>query len=334
MTVGINLGLRIWSDGPEPRALNGREAQRAQELLHVWRDVIGPIPETGSSDFENFFETAARLDAAVTAVGRESIWVETSARDMKVKNFVTGAPVPEGLTIYGPRTVVRENAPEFAPFRLADQYMHFETFAQNAGRRVILCGHDLDGDGVELVDVVQGFAGRRIIVKATRSKHGLWTLDIPAEATSAEVKTLLFEELDWSLIHMEGMRHGYLVQEWVPMFFEYRTFIIDGKPVTGAGCVEELTPLSNRTVFDLAVRRDRHDQGSAYADNPDVVKELVEFASTVAGELLAEQPALRSYVIDVALNSDGMPLVIELNPLLNAGLYASDPRHVARALVA
>lgn len=41
---------------------------------------------------------------------------------------------------------------------------------------------------------------------------------------------------------------------------------------------------------------------------------------------------MRTDVIDLALGQDGEPLVVELNGLHNAGLYATNPRLVASAL--
>jgi hypothetical protein len=38
--------------------------------------------------------------------------------------------------------------------------------------------------------------------------------------------------------------------------------------------------------------------------------------------------------MDVAVDGVGKPLVVELNSLLNSGLYATDPRLVVKALVA
>nr|WP_254788555.1 hypothetical protein [Arthrobacter sp. ok909] len=47
-----------------------------------------------------------------------------------------------------------------------------------------------------------------------------------------------------------------------------------------------------------------------------------------------EVPELTDYVIDVALNADGEPLIVELNSLLNSGLYASRPELVTEAKLA
>ncbi len=59
-------------------------------------------------------------------------------------------------------------------------------------------------------------------------------------------------------------------------------------------------------------------------DRSDTVNSVGALVSLVWAEHSVEVPTLRQYVLDVALGADGEPLVVELNGLLNAGLYASD----------
>ncbi|PQZ93656.1 hypothetical protein CQ018_08310 [Arthrobacter sp. MYb227] len=55
---------------------------------------------------------------------------------------------------------------------------------------------------------------------------------------------------------------------------------------------------------------------------------LVGFGHVVGPQLFAQAPSLGDvWVMDIAINSDtGEPVVIELNPAHNSGLYASQPR--------
>lgn len=155
------------------------------------------------------------------------------------------------------------------------------------------------------------------------------------------------------------------------MTYEYRLFIVDGRPVTGAGCIVEHTPLfadhrPGSSPFSPLVRRKRGvsltaiedeldeftiedlDSGtwadeSASADPsrggdienaPGLVTQLVEFGAALVAEGLTDGVLPRAYVLDVALNEgNGKPLAIEVNGLSNSGLYASKPWIVTRALL-
>lgn len=118
------------------------------------------------------------------------------------------------------------------------------------------------------------------------------------------------------------------------MRYEYRTFIIGQKPVTGAGCFDDFSPLDNEGLaFDTRVREYRFaDVPGPLESRPDIVKTLVDFAWKVADELTAEMPYLDRYVIDTALDENGCPLVIELNGESNAGFYACRPELITEAL--
>ncbi|QOT19325.1 hypothetical protein [Paenarthrobacter sp. YJN-5] len=67
---------------------------------------------------------------------------------------------------------------------------------------------------------------------------------------------------------------------------------------------------------------------------PAIVGLLTNFARNAIDALALEVPALTDYVIDVALGPGEKPLIVELNSLLNAGLYASEPGRVAEAMAA
>lgn len=171
-----------------------------------------------------------------------------------------------------------------------------------------------------------------MIVKTARTKLGLWDIALPGE-TLEETAAVVSDELEWFTVSLGDRADAFIAQEWVPMMFEYRLFVVDGEVVTGAGCIEENTPLDNRAQFDSAVREHRAAQ-SPVVDRPEAVAAMVRFGQAVAVEIAAENPAMTQYVMDVAIGADGMPLIVELNSLLNSGLYASDPRLVTAAMAA
>lgn len=53
---------------------------RKEELLALWREHVGPVAEGGEGDYEDFWEQAYRLEAAVLGLGPENIWLTVSSR--------------------------------------------------------------------------------------------------------------------------------------------------------------------------------------------------------------------------------------------------------------
>ena len=115
------------------------------------------------------------------------------------------------------------------------------------------------------------------------------------------------------------------------MEYEYRFFVVNGEVVTGAGCVEEFTPLNNRAQFDDRMRQVRS-EGGPVTSQPEILERYLSFAKQAASEFSAEG-LLNTYSLDLATGSDGQTLIIELNGLPNSGLYASDPHYVTRSLI-
>lgn len=232
----------------------------AARLLETWRTIVPPSDEDGTGDFEDFFEMAARLDAAVESkaiasyvlVGRES-HVRVLREHPDVESFDT-APVDlfhdflqSGSAIhYGPLSTV-------SPLNLhldsrADRYHQTKVFADHAGRDTATGGYFSEPDEAssceQAIDLMAAFAQRghrEVIVKHVRAKHGLWR--IPTSTDPAENLRTLTDALGWSLIGLDGTAHGLGIQQVIPMTYEYRIFIVNGHPVTGAGCIEEHTPL-------------------------------------------------------------------------------------------
>lgn len=319
--------------------------QRDEELVPIfgsWERYFGPIEYAADDrgDFEVFVEQASRLRAAVEAVGESRVWLRQGIE--KAAPLLGGDPVTidslADFVHFGTQsTEALLLDPSLRAERAADRYYELRTFGRFCGRDVAVCGHFSEVDGPtdcrEIVDEVHARRGRRIVVKAARAKHGLWFLDVPENASRQEVHRLLSEELDWALVRFNGLVQCAQVQDVVPMEHEYRFFIVDGRPVTGSGCVDALTPADEDTqVFSPYTQRRRGDDEPISSDMSRVA-EYLRFAEIVAGSLSVESPNMTSYVLDVAM-SDGKPVIVELNPLLNAGLYASDPRVLLDALIA
>lgn len=367
----------------------------AARMLSSWRDWMGASPRDGSGDVEDFWEMAARLDAAlaapltdlyldvpgrpvrhlcfaandvtiraddtITVAGK---WVYVADLDTETAQDFRRQVIAGSLLHYGPLS--RFSTLEVANLNPADSYARSQWFNCHAGRDVLLAGYfplaaeehnRLPAVGEKRVEEVMAmfasYGYAEVMVKTVRAKKGLWR--VPASTDPAVNRAVLLRRLGWSLIGVEGSADTLLVQQIVPMRFEYRVFVVDGHPVTGAGCIEEHTPLyaDPATSFSPLVREHRRytvpgseDEAEllATADptpteplqaRPDVVERLVAYAGEVAAEIAADgSPWGRGYVIDVALDDEDTPLLIEANGLTNAGLYATQPHLVVRALAA
>lgn len=319
---------------PKPPA-----TMRERAIANVWERYVEPLRYLPEADFEDFWEQACRLEAAVASFGLGCTWLVTghgaTARRLSDQQ-VRSVDELDRLPRYGMQAEPLPFADAHDPEWDAGNYMGDAAFRRNAGRRLAWCTSDCSGE-VDVVDVLTEWARdgvRRAVVKTRRTKHGLWFIDLPASGVREEVEAVVNDVMEFSLYSMGGRPEAFLAQEWVPMRFEYRVFVVGHQAVTGAGCVEEFTPLDSWAIFDTRVRERRH-EGRAYevTAQPEVVGRLVEFARRVIDELRAERPEVRDYTLDVAIGPDG-PLVIERNGLLNSGLYASQPQCVTDALAA
>lgn len=209
-----------------------------------------------------------------------------------------------------------------------NHYAELESFSRNAGRQTRLAdmpgeaSPDLVGPGSKLGDGLLAFAGSDCLVKQVwpAKSMPLVTLHPAVGMTADEAEGLFFNEVGFHIMRFEGDRNSLLVQERVTMTHETRFFVIDGALVTGAACIEANTPQQNPGMlmgsqFEVVRNSGELVTSEAIAD------QLWSFADRMVREIAEEAPALRHYVIDLALGADGNPLVIELNPAFQAGLY-------------
>lgn len=393
----------------------------AARLLHTWRAIVPAQDDDGTGDFEDFFEMAARLDAVVRSgvasyahlSGEDHVRILADRHDIEsldathVSVFHTFLELDTAIH-YGPTTTT-------SPLNIhldsrADRYHQTAVFADHAGRATATGGYFDDTDEVpdhnhdHAHDQMAKFAAAghsEVIVKHIRAKHGLWR--VPTSVDPTVNLSALTTALGWSLIGLDGTPHGLGIQQIIDMTYEYRLFIINGRPVTGAGCIEEHTPLdadettpfsplmrARRPIYiptseaDLEAHLDRTNIGPSTTlgtaagaavlnrldhgfptapitvvdgsasdpcwhppeplvstgeqvdpieSRPDLVAAYLAFAHTFAAQGAVQDSLPAVYVLDVAM-SNGRPVVVEVNSLSNSGLYASQPIHVTRAMVA
>lgn len=333
---------------PTPPILHAPHA-RAQRALDTYLKYIPPTELDGEGDHEDFWEMAYRVDAIVHSGASRILMTDETTHtfevtpDGPVQSETRGEAlwglVNDGWAVYGPYSRY-SGGPIFGPPHIhhGDAYFRSPTFLRYAGRRHELCGYALDEeyeDSRALEDTLADFraAGiRHVLLKATQSKAMRL---VPVGLEDDESFKSATEELWASFGHRLGLPDNIIVQELIDVRYEYRVFIADGKPVTGAANIEEHTPLDNEAQFDTKVREHRGITGqpkSAIVDEPELVQRMVTFAADVAAEFAAE--GMVTYVMDVALDKNGEPFIVELNGMSNSGLFASDPTQVVTAVTA
>lgn len=312
---------------------------RKDELLRLWFKHIEPVQEGGEGDYEDFYEQAARLEAALQAFGPENVWLHLSSDRATAVNAGTGERRPatelDHLDRYGVQASKRHQDVDMEQARLAGAYYLYQAFLDRAGRRIELCGLRAPTPSKDLGDVLAGYAAEgstRAFVKTTQIKYAAFPVQLHPGYKPEEAAGAVFDALDYGAMSLEYGRDNLIAQEFVPMEYEYRCFVVGNNIVTAAGCIEEFTPLDNQGYrFDNQLRRNRQER-TPVKPEPAIAGFLTSFAREAVDALALEVPALTDYVIDVALGLGGKPLIVELNSLLNAGLYASQPELVTRAM--
>lgn len=310
-----------------------------------------------SVDYEDWMEPACMLEAAVSAGVEVAILPRKALKQAMAEAVIInrGAACPDMLI--GRQLSADPYALSSLGFAWphacndrANAYAKLEAFTAHAGRKVQLA--HMPGDAemagpqsapfgkdwgtTTLGEAMLGFAGQDCLIKQVYPAKSMPIITLQAEAhmTPQEAESLFFEEMGFHFARFEGDRDALLVQEIVPMTHETRFFVVDGTVVTGAACIEAHTPRQspgNGCVLpDLfEVKRNR---GEMRRD-PEAAEVLLAFAQGVADRIAAETPDLPHYVLDCALGADRKPLVIELNPIAQSGLYAIDASRLFNAIL-
>lgn len=319
--------------------MDGARHSAAKAVLRDLTSAGLIVEESGRADFEDGWEDAFRTHAGLVTFDPAHTWLRVinggsdlgliplgdQRHHQSLESLQTEYPE---VNLYGPEPTTVS----FGHSRMGVDipYWDYGAFRHHARRFVTTAGFAPDDPAaadIRALGIVR--SGERFFVKTTASKR------LPATAASLVDGRIEFDSWawEWANVSMEGTAGSLLVQEFVPMRFEYRFFVIGARVVTGAGCIEEHTPFDRRAReqgrFDSRARE--HRGPSATIDDPELVARLRDFALEVASDLDAEsgEGELDAYTLDVGLGPDDEPLVIELNPIDVAGFYASDPYEIA-----
>jgi len=226
--------------------------------------------------------------------------------------------------------------PDCAVSDKANQYHrlpHWERLANRPCRLADISGEYRAGDPVrssdptEAANVIMALhkeGVRRFAVKLmAQAKHSpIVYFDLPDDATREMASSALSAELGFTLVEFEGVRGALLIQERVEMLSEYRIAVVNGVPCAGAGCIEKHTPINSEPggCFDDKVEGRRGD--GRIRKDPGLVSRFYNRACEVA--LTLRNDGVTHCTIDMAVTPDDRIVLVEINPMMNFGLYAMD----------
>ncbi|MBT1162915.1 ATP-grasp domain-containing protein [Bifidobacterium sp. SO1] len=297
---------------------------------HVWERYVGPVVAS-NGDRERWVEDAARLEAAVRLLP------EPMVRVLGRKTIIEDA---DRMPHYGPIASI--------PFEdqigldgNADRYAMFPSLRGFLGRDVTVT----DCDPKRISDAVFAMRKRHpadgLVVKFIAAPKTVPLAFIDPDLyyrkydpDNGEWYRTWFEPvgwLDWTGIRYEGEPDSVFVQQRVRMRFEYRVFVIGGRPVCGAGCIENHTPLDNTgDAYDPWMEETRNNRKPE--SHPLIAGLYEQYAYEVAHAIRGDVEG--PYTLDLYLGDDGQPHVLELNPMRNAGLYALNMDRLLEAVSA
>jgi hypothetical protein len=325
-----------------PATHPSQAADRCPDVLATWLRH-SPSSRAVDRDWEDWSENAhflhaLDLDGPVTMVAESRF---EGFMDGDCTPLVAPAPDAEHAIMWG--GFRKDDASAFpmranlhwnhaGKTRTIQRYASSEVFLRHAGRRVRVLDYDMDSIKAELR--AMHAAGIREGFYKTRDKG------LAERFTMGEDASRLLDDMDptqdfrYHFMMREGDRDGLIMQEGYEPTREYRIFVVGDRPVTGAGCIEAMTPADCRDqTFDTRMETVR---GSGEVeDDPEAVARFVEFAKAYAMEWAAKHGDGMAYGLDLSIDArNGRIVPIEMNPFMGLGLYANDPKVIVPALVA
>jgi hypothetical protein len=309
-------------------------------LRERWTDLTGQddLTPCDTVDLEHWVEHLYLLDALVKEVGQEHVQFSERSYSLNLHGTIAFGSVPtRNLVIQEPVW------PDRASHMAAERYYRNPAFEKLARRTLRLA--DVPGDSVspartpaDIVTKLAQLGLHRFFLKFVTAAKYLPTLTLEFDPNT--IQQQITRWLEPAILLYGGQADAVLVQSLSNIHFEYRYFVVNRRIVTGSGQIEELTPhyrLHGGTVrgHDLPawngpfypwVARER--KGKTIQAAPGVG--MLAFADEAVKQLTDADPALRDFVLDVAVINGGFGIV-ELNPITNSGFFATDPRAYVKA---
>lgn len=335
-------------------APDASQAPAFAEMLAIWKEhVTGTVEEPGT-DLEDWAENAVLLKHAIDHRDRLDIFLNSERKEQihpmaglckaeafdAKKPFLFGGPELNIGDFLGTKSAVL--TPSGYEVASADKYMHNKGFWAHSNRAMEFAAYDDGEGGVEPDENMRNVLAKwrdegktDVFIKVNGSKRGVARIDTEG-LTDPQIDNKLMEIFEWTLVEAAGRKDAFLLQEFSVMEHEYRVFVVDGKPVAGAGCIEEFTPLNNDgNAFDQQTRRHRiaeFCEKSAVTQSPDIVARYQAAAPAMAEAVCQGHPGLRTFVMDLCMINDEVSIV-EVNRARNCGLYAMNYGVVFDAIV-
>jgi len=309
----------------------------APELLSVWLRHF-PDAEPTQRDKEDWVENAVFLQAFErTGVPFRVLGKNSGAFISSISDTLATGQGEKAFFHTGISGRDHVEAPQDLSFELQlpshlstiPRHAELKTFKAAAGRDILFAAPEKDWIDEAIRTLVPG-AGQFFI--KTLKKEWAQRFEIEAGRSPWDQMCEAQEGLEWSIIHLDGVDQPYFsIQGIIEPWHEYRMFMVDHQPVTGAGCVEAFTPLDNETTFDPKTERVRN--SGDIETRPDLVDMFKGYAEKFGAALRNEIGPLPAYSLDLCVNAlTGKIVPIELNPPLNLGRYASDVDAWVRAI--
>jgi len=161
----------------------------------------------------------------------------------------------------------------------------------------------------------------------TIHKDWSWIIELQPNQSEKDIYLMFLNKFEYQWIErINNVKDCILIQEFAEIYYEYRFIIINNKIITGAACIEEFTPLNNKELkFDIQLRRDRL-KVSEIEENKLIVLKYLNFA-----EKIVKKIDFNHYTLDVAF-INGEVGIIEVNPYLNVGYYASNLKLIMKEI--
>ena len=209
-----------------------------------------------NSDAEDFWENTARTAAAIRAALNHNLeFVPITPAMIEAELNGSSAEASSRSTIrLGPILAIEEHHRR--------EPLH-PLIAQHGGRWMALCGYSSSKDELPPEHDITYLALLRaelraerelrsvsFVVKATQPKAGIGVIRVsPGITTAQDIHNQLSDIFGWTLVREEGRPEAFLLQDGIEMQYEYRLFVVNGKIIAGAGCIEEFTPYDRDRDF-------------------------------------------------------------------------------------
>lgn len=337
--------FRPWDPTTYPTGIE----TRAPSTLASWLRFF-PDAKSKDRDPEDWIENACILEAAEKAglplmlLESKGDMIYVSGGGWMAPDRRPGSPIGAMLGTWSNSDLMRGLpidvdvvGSDQRAVRAAGDYATSATFLRHAGRPMAVAGGDVEGEGgleAALRQVVDACGSGDVFIKTIKkdwsgrfsvdpaSDRDLWQqlvdADLKVERESDGMKGY---GLGWIPVQREGASSVLLIQGRIRPTYEYRIVVIDGRPVTGSGCIEAFTPAENTAVFDPQMEEIRSDHEVVI--RPDLVERYLAFAEVFCHEFALERGEGLDYSLDVCIDAaTGKVVPIELNPPLNLGAYA------------